>query len=163
VSVVDLFEAEHGVLLCAVDEIERMLDEGAPAAMIVGAVRAVQAALDPHRRAEEELLYSALARATGVDFPPLNVLEAEHDALDADASSLASGGFDATLARGFCARLRDHLEKEREVIFPLAVERLAPDALRELARRRLARARTRASSAAVPTPATRRTGVPPHA
>ena len=93
---------------------------------------------EPHHQREEQVLFPAL-RELGIEGPP-NVMEAEHVELRALKHAVAEGaakilesGDGAGVARGFARNarqlvglLRDHIAKEDHVLYPMAVQAIAP-------------------------------------
>lgn len=89
-----------------------------------------------HHGKEEDTLFPML-RAKGVG-TPLAVFLEEHEQGRAHLATLASAAppdVRAAAARRYVGLLRDHIERENGVLFPMADDVLTPDEHAELARR----------------------------
>lgn len=87
-------------------------------------------ALRHHMRIEEEILFPAFERASGVSGGPTWVMRQEHQQMLAMLDRIASAaaardadGFDA-LARSFAALMAAHSAKEERVLYPMCDEML---------------------------------------
>ena len=133
--ITDRFRSEHeefGVRLAA---LRRLNEDGAYAATIVGAVRALSRPLLDHAEREERALFPALAGALGGEDGPLAVLTAEHRRLnDLVERMLAAPPLLelAPLVRAFVALLQAHIAKEEGALFPAAEAILGDERLRDL-------------------------------
>jgi hemerythrin-like domain-containing protein len=87
--------------------------------------------LEPHFRAEEDLLLPALRR-TGATALADRTIE-DHAFLRSRAEAVRSG--DAGAARAFGERLRDHVRFEERELFPACEKLLPDDVLEEVSRR----------------------------
>lgn len=136
----DTLRAEHSVILrgLALLEIaaERLARSGSlPAGWwdeLLDWLRAF--ADDTHHGKEEQYLFPALAKA-GVPATgggPIAVMLTEHDQGRALVRAMAAGDAASRVAaaRGYVWLLRDHIEKENGVLFPLAEAVLDPDTQR---------------------------------
>ncbi len=91
-----------------------------------------------HFTLEEQALFPAMARHLGSDRGPLAVMNAEHESFRALLSDLtrAVGKGDSTAQRERCveiiALLRDHIDKEDHVLFPMALRLLSSAELAEV-------------------------------
>ena len=87
--------------------------------------------LEPHFRVEEDVLIPALRRAGATRLVDRIVLD--HAFLRAGVEAARAG--DATAARAFGDRLRDHVRFEEREVFPACSTTLSDDVLDEVARR----------------------------
>lgn len=137
---------EHVLILGALDALERAADRlerfgAAPPdawwAEMVGWLRAF--ADQGHHAKEERLLFPAMARA-GVPADgggPIGAMLAEHEEGRALVRVIAGsdGPRRAAAVRRYVDLLRAHIDKENDVLFPLADSVLDAEAQRDLARR----------------------------
>jgi hemerythrin-like domain-containing protein len=136
------------------------LPEALPA--LRGAARLLGGELIAHARREDEALFPALERELGGETGPTAAMRAEHREIQAQAERLratihelheiqhpalaraeaefkrlATAGNDAeslrVSAKGILSLLDDHFMKEEQVLFPMAREVLAPEALESVA------------------------------
>lgn len=85
-------------------------------------------AAEPHHAREEQVLFPALEER-GISLPP-RIMKMEHHVLRALKAKLAAAASVenpdseemAEIAGTLAARLRDHIAKENEVLYPLALE-----------------------------------------
>lgn len=153
---VDILHQEHNLLL----EVLAGLDREAEHLIDGGPVRLGYwyAALDflehyadrYHHGKEEEQMFTALeAAGLGHDHGPLAALRAEHDDSRVDRNALLHAvqrgepAEIARVARGYSEQLRQHIDRENQVLLPLALEMLDDDACERL------RAGFRAHAAAI--------------
>ena len=134
---VRVFVAEHDRILGFLDRLDDLIEEfrdevGTPRARGVADSIATVArnliAAEPHHAREEEVLFPALERR-GIALPP-RIMRIEHQDLRllmhrleqcASASHPDSEEI-AETAGTMAARLRDHIAKENEVLYPMALE-----------------------------------------
>lgn len=135
---------EHQQLLAWLDRLDVLIEDyrdaaGTPEARTIHAeIRALADALvgaEPHHEKEEHLLFPAL-ETRGVTMPP-RVMRREHDELRRWKKRLVAAAHEAhpdteaiaepvgTLA----ALLRDHIHKENEVLYPMALSVIADAAV----------------------------------
>jgi hemerythrin-like domain-containing protein len=98
---------------------------------------------EPHHQREEQALFPRMEKA-GIEGPP-HMMRMEHEMLRSatralveqmTSSDAAGGDFVARLLRtagGLVGLLREHIEKENQVLYPMALEALPPEAWREIA------------------------------
>lgn len=127
---------EHAQLLAFLDQLDDLIEEyrdeaGTPrAAAVAATIRRLAGNLigaEPHHQREEELLFPEIERR-GVAVPP-RVMRREHDELRswkhkllAAASKPAPDTEEIAEAAGSLAGLlRDHIHKENEVLYPMAL------------------------------------------
>ena len=135
-TVTECLNAEHDVFLLQLCVLERMLEERLSADDVRACALMLAAAVERHRDVEEELLYPEILRRFGQDFPPMRVMEAEHKEIERCVVGLRDRtGNAADLARRFVAVLRDHIQKEMQVLFPMAESRIPAAELRQMAER----------------------------
>ena len=120
---------EHEVILQALAVLERVADRlaaGRPVSdsTVTGLVQFLQTFADRcHHGKEEDQLFPAM-RAKGAG-GPLSVFLEEHEEGRRYLRTLATGvspAERATAARRYVAMLHDHIERENEVLFPMADE-----------------------------------------
>lgn len=131
-KITDCLNIEHDVFLAQLLAIEGLLRENAPLERLRGAVTMLAAGVAPHAEIEETRLYPALRAACGDDFPQLVVMEAEHEEFNNLVASVRTGAAGNDLVARLAELLRDHIMKERRVLFPLAEARLGAAALSSL-------------------------------
>jgi DUF438 domain-containing protein len=138
---------EHDHVLKQLDELERLVAQ-APRGIhaieeLVGIEAIAQSliALEPHHQREERVLFPAL-RQRGVQGPPsvmeqehVHMRELKHALLDKSTKMLETGESlweDVERLSGALAQeLREHIYKENEVLYPLALERIPDDVIWE--------------------------------
>lgn len=133
-KVTECLNAEHDVFLLQLSVLEQMLESGASTDEVRASALTLAAAVERHRDLEEELLYPAILRAFGQDFPPMRVMEAEHKEIERCIIALRDRTGDASVhARGLISVLRDHIQKEVQVLFPMAQSRIPAADLERMA------------------------------
>lgn len=119
------------------------LEPGGPlrAALHAFAVRLLDA--EPHHQREEQALFPRM-EAVGIEGPP-HMMRLEHEMLRSAKRALAEQMTSSDSAdEAFVARLlrtanelvgmlREHIEKENHVLYPIALEALPPEEWREIA------------------------------
>jgi uncharacterized protein len=145
---------EHEIILRVLDRLERAalaaqrdgnLDPRAPELAIVGEIADMLLAAEPHHQREEQALFPRLEDA-GVEGPP-HVMRIEHVALreakhELQALAAAAATTDPQAFRerlvgiaGYLVpELRAHIQKENQILYPMALEVLSADAWREVER-----------------------------
>lgn len=135
-KVTDAFLGEHGAFYAQFDWLETALALDPPAGCVPRLAAMLAAALGPHARLENELLFGPLEAAMGGG-PPA-VMRMEHERIEGLLAEAAGSGDDAA-ARGAlleAIRLaREHFLKEERIAFPLAESMFGEGRLRELAAR----------------------------
>lgn len=108
--------------------------EAGPNEAINAVWRRFDVALRGHLRMEEEILFPAFEKATGMtDAGPTFVMRAEHDQmrglLDQMATTAASGDFQELLDEGdtLLLLIQQHNQKEEQMLYPLSEQALAAD------------------------------------
>ncbi len=129
--------AEHDQLLARLDELDERIEEYRDAAGTPGGreiavrIRTIADELvhaEPHHQREEQVLFPEL-EARGVVMPP-RIMRREHEELRAwkqkllAAASVPHPDSEAVAepAGTLAAMLRDHIHKENEVLYPMALE-----------------------------------------
>ncbi|RMD80985.1 MAG: hemerythrin [Candidatus Dadabacteria bacterium] len=136
--------------LDALDVYAERLQAGAQAPLddLAGFVRFIREFADrTHHGKEEDILFEAMVAA---GFPkeagPIAVMLAEHDEGRSYVAELAAAVEAGTIetndrarlagaARGYTSLLRDHIQKEDNVLYPMARARLSSEAYAEVTRR----------------------------
>lgn len=114
--------------------LEELVQERAPAEVLRAVMRVIHRPIDQHRHVEEKFLYPAIRRAFGEDFAPLQVMEAEHEQIGCIMHDVIKDSGDAAgLARNFIEVLRQHIQKEIQVLFPMSETRIPPIELEQMA------------------------------
>ena len=113
-----MFLTQLGVL-------ESMLKSNATAAELRAVTLAIATTVELHRDAEEEILYPAILRAFGQEFPPIQVMVEEHAQIERFIEGVRSSDANVPeMVQGFIDVLRQHIAKEINVLFPLAEQRI---------------------------------------
>jgi len=121
--------AEHVDIVEATGALRRAaLDGDAAAARAAGTV--LGALLDPHTRGEEAGLFAELAPVDGFG-EHIATLCGEHDDLDEDLAAVIDG--DLGRVEPFVTRLRNHIDREENGLFPAAAIALDAEVLQRLA------------------------------
>lgn len=138
-----IFEQEHAEALRELERLERAAlaaQDGANGAHVLETLRAahrfLSQAVRQHNEKEERALFPVLG-----DAAPTQIFEDEHvrlraledELLEALEASSPAAAVRPSLA--IVALLRAHIERENEVLFPMARELLGPDGLAEVYRR----------------------------
>jgi hemerythrin-like domain-containing protein len=142
-KITELLNAEHGVFLAQLRYLEDQLDRRAHRAALAASTLTIAHAVEVHREVEEKLLYPALEAALG-PASPVPVMLDEHAEIEMALSQVRSGRFDESVIRTFVFVLSQHIQKEIEILFPLAHEKLPGERLSELGRRAAEYVRDRA-------------------
>ncbi len=122
----DALLGEHGVFYALFDRIEAVAAAATSVAQIREATAVLSAVLLSHANLEEELLFSALETHMG-SAGPLAEMRAEHDDIEdalrqiEEARDLDDGA--DCIARALSI-VRDHFQKEEEVLFSMARQTL---------------------------------------
>ncbi len=128
--------AEHDALLAQLDRLDGLVEEyrdaaGTPEARTIATtIRELAEGLvaaEPHHQREEQVLFPAL-EARGIAMPP-RIMRREHEELRTwkhrllAAAQLPNPGTEtiAEPAGTLAGMLRDHIHKENEVLFPMAL------------------------------------------
>lgn len=134
--ITDALLGEHGVLYAQFEHIERVLEDDLDAASIRELAALLGAALAPHARLEEELLFQPAESAGGSG--PFQVMREEHERIDSllrAGSSARDAPAAAESLRDAIRVARDHFLKEEEIAFPVAEQSIGEPALSDLGRR----------------------------
>lgn len=135
-KVTECLNAEHDVFLMQLSVLDQMLADGAAPGELRACALMLAAAVERHRDLEEEMLYPAILRAFGQDFPPMRVMEAEHKEIERCITSLRDRVGDTSAhARELIAVLGNHIHKEVQVLFPMAEGRIPSAELEHMAAR----------------------------
>ncbi|MFQ5807653.1 MAG: hemerythrin domain-containing protein [Phycisphaerae bacterium] len=125
----DALLGEHGVLYALFDRIEAVATTAESVAQIQEAAAVLSAVVLSHANLEEELLFPALETHLGTT-GPLAVMRTEHDEIEhalrqlEEAQNLDDGV--KCVARAL-SLVRDHFQKEEEVLFSMARQTLDDD------------------------------------
>ena len=122
VKLTDALLGEHGVFYALFDQIEAVTAAATSVAQIQGATVTLSAVILSHAHLEEELLFPALETHMGRT-GPLAVMRTEHDEIkDALRQIEEAQNFDdgADCVAHALSILRDHFQKEEEVLFSMA-------------------------------------------
>jgi len=133
--VTELLNTEHGVYLTQLGVLEGMLKSQSPAGELRAVTLAIAQTVEMHRVAEEKILYPAILREFGERFAPIQVMMAEHKEIEGFVRGVGSGeGKLLELVQGFIDVLRQHIDKEIRVLFPMVEQRIAATDLERMAR-----------------------------
>lgn len=134
-AVIDLLKRQHREVLDRIDEDQARLAEPRAASRFLDFLEADVIA---HFRLEEDLLFPELAKVPPIADGPLRVMGAEH-AVFRDLLAAGKQGRDRGDTRGLtqaandiAVLLRAHIAKEDGVLFPMALEVLSEEQLRDL-------------------------------
>lgn len=131
--ITDRFRSEHQVFIEQLVILRSMLERDPSLAAFVAALRTLAAPLGRHAGREEAALFPALADL-GVD-APVRVLTGEHRMIDGWIDRIVAGLGPNELRSVFAeleSTLRGHIEREDEVLFPLAERMLGDERLAEM-------------------------------
>ncbi len=126
VKLTDALLGEHGVFYAFFDQIEAVAATATSVLQIREATVVLSAVVLSHANLEEELLFPALETHMGTT-GPLAVMRTEHDEIEhalrqiGEARNLDDGA--DSVARALSI-LRDHFQKEEEVLFSIARQTL---------------------------------------
>lgn len=131
--ITDALLGEHGVIYPLLSHLTATPFASVEEARLKAAQ--VAAGLATHAAIEDELLFVAMEGVLGPNGGPLAVMRAEHDEVEASLERL-TGIDDAGEATALAAHLhevaRGHFAKEEQVLFPMAVQMLGEETLRDL-------------------------------
>jgi hypothetical protein len=116
ITVMEALSREHDQIIEAAGVLRRAADAG-DAFGVLSAADALSALLAPHTEGEERGIFREL-RAVPEFTTHVDDLCAEHDELDAELAGIMAG--DSTLVAAFLRRLRLHIDREEDGLFPAA-------------------------------------------
>jgi hemerythrin-like domain-containing protein len=132
-ALTEILVDEHKTVLEKLDRLEEAVSDGDREAA-QSLLSFFEFDLQLHRRKEEEVLFPALGEHIGIDSGPVACMLEEHareKTLVRDLrASLEQAGGGANLRRAvgaFVSHLRLHIQKENEVLFPMAENLLPPE------------------------------------
>ena len=128
-KITDRLKVEHGVFLRQLRYLEHLLEYDAPSAALAVAVETISRAEEHHTTIEDRLLYPALTKVLGEDFPPWRELEDDHKHIRQLVGKIRSGDFDGDTVHRLVQALRVHMEREIHQVFPLVEEILSEERL----------------------------------
>ncbi len=131
--ITDRLKVEHGVFLEQLRYIESLVQAQAAPEVLLAVIEGLCRVLDNHDRIEDKRLYPALSKALGQPHQALEAVEAEHVDLRASGARLRSGAVDPQAVTAWAQSLRNHLEREIHMVFPLAEQFLSGPTLASLA------------------------------
>ncbi len=123
------FTAEHREADSFWAEVEKAIDAGDKATAIDKA-KAFDKSLRDHLMREEEIMFPAFERVTGMQGGPTFVMRSEHErmraVLDQMAAAAAEGNLDALLDQGdtLMMLVQQHNMKEEGMLYPMAEQAL---------------------------------------
>jgi len=126
---------EHGVIYALLNETERAAREETDAGALRAVARMLHAALEPHARIENEVLFTALEPAIG-EAGPLACMRHEHTEIESALDEACRADDLETIQRSLRQVIlvaRDHFAKEENVLFPMARQAIGQAALEGLA------------------------------
>lgn len=129
----ECLNTEHGVFLTQLEVLENMLKCKTHNETLRAIILTIASAVERHRIVEEKLLYSAILREFGENFPPIQVMEMEHKEIEKCIKGIVTEENDVpTLAKTFINVLRQHIVKEINILFPVAEQRISTQELEEM-------------------------------
>jgi len=133
-KVTECLNTEHGVFLLQLDTLKKMIDEKATLPELKAAVRVIGVAVEKHRDVEDKYLYPAIIRECGKEFPPIRVMEQEHEQITECIKKIESNSLkNYDPIKKFITILEEHIQKEIKVLFPMAEETISKEELEEIA------------------------------
>jgi len=133
-KVTDALLGEHGVFYAQFDHIETTLWKESRPEVVRALAAMLAAALAPHARIEDELLFDPVSAEIGGATGPMAVMRLEHDAIEGllDSVAGAEGERGRDLLLEAIRLARAHFEKEERIAFPLVERVLGEEMLRAL-------------------------------
>jgi len=131
-KVTERLKVEHGVFLLQLRTLEDLLARNAPAVALAAAVETISRAEEHHSAIEERLLYPALAKAVGQEFPPLQQVAADHQSIKSLVERIRGGDVGHEPIRELINLLREHMEREIHDTFRVIEEALPEETLRAM-------------------------------
>jgi hemerythrin-like domain-containing protein len=128
-TVIDILRGDHRLILAGLDLLERAAEQEAHSGLIAEGWWAVLLgwfrtfADRSHHGREEAVLFPAMLRVgLPAEGGPVDVMLEEHDAGRVLVRAMAAAGGESrsALAGRFAALLRTHIDKEEEILFPMA-------------------------------------------
>lgn len=113
--------------------LERLQEEGTPAAALAAVVAVIADAEEHHSELEDRVLYPALARVLGPEEATLQGVAREHARLRALSSAILSGRFEGKDVADYVRAAREHFEHEIHGVFVLAEEWISGEVLEGMA------------------------------
>ena len=130
----DALRGEHGVFYAQFTHLQNVVTDGTTPAQVRSQIALLAAALEPHARLENDLLFTALEPHLG-PMGPLAVMRMEHDEIEAGLARLQQVQ-DVEHARHLLQQLlqlaREHFTKEEHVLFAMAEQSLSAEELTRL-------------------------------
>ena len=148
---IELLSRQHQEVLARLATVESGLETGSNDAASFAAF--LQGEVGEHFRIEEQALFPFLARHLNQRYGPLAVMNAEHASFREQLRRLCSavsagvGAIQDACIRDILDLLRSHIFKEDNVLFPMALQVLDADELREVDARAAALAVVHAAEA----------------
>jgi hemerythrin-like domain-containing protein len=120
---IEELRADHEKILAELDKLEKD-----PSGYAKEFLKFTAEFAEPHHHKEEEVLFPALERK-GIpnEGGPIGVMLSEHEMKRGYVKELAAGNAEA--AGKIIALLRDHINKENNILYPMAEQVLTPDEL----------------------------------
>jgi hypothetical protein len=120
--VTERLRVEHGILLRQLHHLDTLLEEGAPPAVLQGAVGSVEVTRRSAAELESGVLLPVLGRLLGRDYGALRQAEADHRELAVLAALIREERPTREDVRRYAERLRVHLGSELSSLFAMAEE-----------------------------------------
>jgi len=134
--IIDRFSLEHQAFVVELDALRKDVAAGGDVATAIARVRTLAGPLLRHAENEEVLLFPDLvAQLGGEEGGPVGVLRREHSIIHGQVDTLRGAPTAADFTRvftAFDALLRAHIDKEEEILFPLAGQLLGDARLAQL-------------------------------
>ena len=134
-KITDALLGEHGVFYAQFDRIEKELETEDRVEVLRGEALLLAAALAPHARLEDDLLFALLEENAGSELGPVSTMRAEHAEIES-ALRRATVATERKRAREALLEVihlsRAHFLKEEQAAFPMAEEVLGTERLERL-------------------------------
>jgi iron-sulfur cluster repair protein YtfE (RIC family) len=137
IKITDAFLGEHGVFYALFDRLVEDLRTDNRIEVLRGKALLLAAALGPHARLEDELLFATVEEQAGTGVGPVEAMRAEHEEIERVLRSVAAATEPARASEMLLEAIhlaRAHFLKEEQVAFPMAEEALGCENLTRLGR-----------------------------
>ena len=135
-NIIDVLKVQHKVILGQLDYLEKLKDKkGMGACCLRQVVSSVVNMVDQHARLEETRLFPELEAYLGSQMSSIAVMEFEHREIKKILENIKRTNQlrETTLeAVKLIVFLRDHIDKEERVLFPIADQNITQKRLEEL-------------------------------
>ena len=136
-DIIDRFTRDHDAFVAQLDKLKAYVEAGGDVREAIVGMRVLGRPLLQHASNEEGCLFPELIEKIGGPDGPVRVLQEEHVVIHGQVDELTADPNRekfVAIYRAFDRLLREHIDKEREVVFPLSQELLGERRLQELDR-----------------------------